>query len=229
MNDDSRAAGEGSATSFVEGLVEEMEGIFARLRKRETLESESGGRPEMARLLKLAATSELEAAELAGSWLTSTPELPAKELFAAQCGEEMRHLQLILERLTELGEDVEGFDPAADGPSPLQEYLRGLDSTVERIAAGPFAREAIARIRNDQFIDFCRAAGDDTTVRLYQEIIQPEEQHHHEVGRRLLERYAVTPESQEAAAAAVRNTLAIADELRTLRERTTGGRPVPLS
>ncbi|MGH9382648.1 MAG: ferritin-like domain-containing protein [Thermoanaerobaculia bacterium] len=224
MNDSSR-----SGERFVAELVGEMEEVFARLREQETLESESGGRPELVTLLKLAASSELEAAELAGSWLPSTPELPAKELFAAQCGEEMRHLKLILERLAELGEDVDAFDPGGDGPSPLQEYLRGLDTTVERIAAGPFAREAIARVRNDQFIAFCRAADDETTARLYEELIQPEEQHHHEVGRRLLERYAVTPESREAAAAAVRNTLAIADELRTLMERTTGGRPVPLS
>lgn len=225
MTQDSSHSGE----EFVERLGAEMDETFARLRQHETLESESGGRPELVTLLKLAATSELEAAELAGSWIASTPELPAKELFAAQAHEEMRHLKLIFERLEELGEDVQGFDPAAEGPSPLQEYLRGLDTTVERIAGGPFACEAIARVRNDQFIEFCRATGDETTARLYAEVIQPEEQHHHEVGRRLLERYAVTPESQEAAAAAVRNTLAIADELRTLRERTTGGRPVPLS
>lgn len=225
MTQDSSHSGE----EFVEQLVEEMEEVFAYLREQETLESESGGQPELVTLLKLAATSELEAAELAGAWIASTPELPAKELFAAQAHEEMRHLKLIFERLEEMGEDVQGFDPAAEGPSPLQEYLRELDTTVERIAGGPFAREAIARVRNDQFIEFSRAVGDETTARLYAEVIQPEEQHHHEVGRQLLERYAITPESQEAAAAAVRNTLAIADELRTLMERTTGGRPVPLS
>lgn len=225
MTQDRSHAGE----AFVERLVVEMEEVFARLREQETLESESGGRPELVTLLKLAAASELEAAELAGSWIASTPELPVKELFAAQAHEEMRHLKLIFERLEEMGEDMRGFDPAAEGPSPLQEYLRELDTTVERIAGGPFAREAIARVRNDQFIEFSRAAGDETTARLYAEVIQPEEQRHHEVGRRLLEQYAITPESQEAAAAAVRNTLAIADELRTLRERTTGGRPVPLS
>jgi hypothetical protein len=39
----------------------------------------------------------------------------------------------------------------------------------------------------------------------------------------------VTPELQELAAAAARNTLAIADELRTLAEKTTGMHNIPSS
>lgn len=214
---------------FVAALVEEMHGLFARLGEHETLEAESGGRIEVVTLLKLALASELEASELAGHWMPSTPEIDGKHVFAAQCGDEMRHYQLISQRLAELGEDLAGFDPLAEGHSPLYQYMRGLRTTVERMAAGPFASEAIAEVRNKQFIAFCESVGDAETARLYREVIQPEEVHHHSIGREFLERHAATPELQELVAAATRNTLAIADELRTLAERTTGLHALPVS
>ncbi len=207
---------------FVAGLVAEMEGLFARLGEQETLEAESEGKVEVVTLLRLALASELEASELAAYWMPSTPELDAKHVFAAQCGDEMRHYRLISERLAELGDDLAGFDPLADGRSPLYHYMHGLRTTVERIAAGPFSSEAIAQVRNQQFIAFCESVGDDATARLYREVIQPEEAHHHQLGREILERYATTPALQEAVAAATRSTLAIADELKTLAEKTTG-------
>jgi hypothetical protein len=214
---------------FVDSLMKEMQALFARLGETETLESESEGRMDVPTLLRLALKSELEASELAAFWLPSTPELDAKSLLAEQCGDEMRHYGLISKRLAELGDDLAGFDPLADGHSPLYQYQRGLRTTVERVAAGPFTSEAIAQVRNDQFVRFCASVGDHATARLYSEVIQPEEQHHHLLGRTIVEKYATSPELQELAAAAVRNTLAIADELRNLAEKTTGLHNLPVS
>ena len=218
-----------SGTEFIAKLVAEMETLFARLGAQEALESESEGQVEVKTLLQLALKSELEASELAALWMTTTPEIDVKLLLAEQCGDEMKHYALICGRLGELGDDLASFDPLADGYSPLYQYLRGLRSTVERIAGGPFAREAIAKVRNEQFIALCDAAGDAATARLYREIIQPEEVKHHELAREILARLCTTPELQELAAAATRSTLAIADELRTLAEKTTGMHPIPVS
>jgi 1,2-phenylacetyl-CoA epoxidase catalytic subunit len=218
-----------NSKEFVAGLMEEMNQLFARLGDIDTLESESDGQVDVVTLLRLALKSELEASELAGLWLPTTPEVDAKMCLAQQCGDEMKHYGMISQRLTELGVDLSDFDPLADGHSPLYQYLRGLRTTVERIAAGPFTSEAIATIRNAQFVNFCRSVGDQGTARLYGEVIQPEEQHHHELGRRILEKYAITPELQELATAAVRNTLAIADELRNLAAKTTGVHNIPVS
>ncbi len=214
---------------FVASLVEEMEALFARLGETETLESEAGGQVDVVTLLRLALKSELEASELAAFWLPSTSELDAKMLLAQQCGDEMRHYGLISQRLAEIGDDLAQFDPLADGHSPLYQYQRGLRTTVERVAAGPFTSEAIAQVRNEQFVRFCDSVGDHDTARLYVEVIQPEEQHHHVLGREIVEKYATTPELQELAAAAVRNTLAIADELRNLAAKTTGLHNLPVS
>lgn len=214
---------------FVAGLVAEMEALFARLGEQEALEAESEGRVEVVTLLRLALKSELEASELAAVWMTTTPEIEAKLLLAEQCGDEMKHYALICRRLEELGESLAGFEPLADGYSPLYHYLRPLRSTVERIAAGPFAREAIAKVRNEQFLALCDAAGDAETARLYRHTIQPEEVKHHQLARGILEKLCTTPELQELAAASSRNTLAIADELRTLAEKTKGLHSIPVS
>jgi bacterioferritin (cytochrome b1) len=218
-----------NSLEFVEQLVSEMDRLFSQLGETETLESESEGRVDVINLLRLALKSELEASELAALWMPTTPEVDAKMCLALQCGDEMKHYGLISKRLAELGEDLAGFDPLADGHSPLYQYLRGLRTTVERIAGGPFASEAIAQVRNRQFVAFCRSAGDPETARLYEDIIQPEEGHHHRLGREILEKYAVTAELQELTLAATRNTLAIADELRNLAAKSTGVHSIPVS
>ncbi len=217
------------AKTFVDELADEMDQLFARLGDQEILESETDGDVEVVALLKLALTSELEASVLAGYWMPLTNELDARMLFAEQCGDEMKHYRMIARRLEELGEDLSGFDALGDGYSALYQYQRGLRTTIERVASGVFASEAIAAVRNRQFIDFCRRTGDDTTADLYDKKIAPEEVHHRDLGRRYLEREATTPELQELAGAAARNTLAIADELRGLTQKTTGLGPIPLS
>ena len=229
MNASREEGTEVNSKDFVAQLVEEMDRLFARLGETDTLESEAEGQVDVVNLLRLALKSELEASELAGFWLPTTPEVDAKMALALQCGDEMKHYGMIARRLAELGEDLSSFDPLADGHSPLYQYLRGLRTTVERIAAGPFTSEAIAQVRNTQFVNFCRSVGDEQTAQLYEVTIQPEEAHHHQLGREILEKYCTTPELQDLAAAAMRNTLAIADELRDLAARTTGIHSIPVS
>src|SRR4030095_2746099 len=118
--------------------------------------------------------------------MPATPEWEAKVAPALQCGDEMKHYGLITQRLAELGENLTDFDPLAEGHSPLYQYLRGLRTPVERIAGAQFASEAIAQVRNAQFVSFCRQAGDEDTARLYAETIQPEEAHHQHLGRGML-------------------------------------------
>jgi bacterioferritin (cytochrome b1) len=214
---------------FVASLVAEMEELFAQLGVHETLEAESDGQVEVNTLLKLALKSELEASELAAFWMPTTPEIDVKRLFAEQCGDEMKHYEMIQERLAELGEDMQSFNALEEGYSPLYHYLRGLRTTVERVAAGPFVCEAVAKVRNQQFIDFCRSAGDTGTARMYEAVIQPEEIHHHELAREVLERYCTTPHLQELAVTAARSSLAVADELRSLKEKSTGLHAIPVS
>ena len=174
----------------------------------------------VARLLQLALKNELEATECAAAWIATTDDVEVKLALARQCGDEAKHFRLIAERLRELGVDTAGFDPRPR--SPLLEYLLGLTTTVERIAAGQFTREALAVVRNEEFIRFCESRGDAATAALYRDVVQPDEQHHHELGRRLLARLAVDPEAQDAARRASARTLSLAEELQEIARMKMG-------
>ena len=122
----------------------------------------------------------------------------------------------ITERLSALAIDTTGIDPRSGGYTPLFAYLKDLKLTVERVAAGQFTREALALVRNEVFIEFCEASGDSITAALYRDVIQPDEKHHHELGRKLLARYAITVDGREAARAACRKVLSMAEELQEI-------------
>jgi hypothetical protein len=213
--------------TFVAALEAEMAELFSRLGERGALESEGGGNLNVAHLLELALTSELEAAELAARWLPTTSELDAKLLFGRQCGDEMKHYALIRQRLEELGQPIP--DTTTPSFSALYHYLVELPSTIERVAGGPFTREAIAQVRNQQFIALAESQGDAVTAQLYREVIQPDEATHQRLAHQVLARLATTPEAQELAARACRTALAIADELSILAERSHGIHPLPVS
>ena len=90
------------------------------------------------------------------------------------------------------------------------------------MAAGQFTREAIAVVKNRQFIEFCDRAGDRVTATLYRDVIEPDERFHHQLGRTLLLRSATTAEAQELARRAAARTLALAEELQTAALKTAG-------
>ena len=176
----------------------------------------------VARLLLLALKNELEATECAAAWLPSTPEVSVKLALARQAGDEAKHYKMIQARLLELDVDTKTLDPLAAGRSPLLTWLLTLEGTVARVAAGQFTREALAVVRNAEFARFCRAMGDDTTARMYEETIQPDERHHHELGRKLLLELATTDEAQDAARASSAKVLAMAEELQEIARLKAG-------
>jgi bacterioferritin (cytochrome b1) len=167
-------------------------------------------------LLSTALKKELEAAEEAALWMTTETDVDVKLALARQCGDEAKHYRLIADRLRELGVDPAAVAAKSGAPTPMFGYLKSLATTVERVAAGQFTREALAKVHNQAFIDYCESHGDAETARLYRDIIQPDEGHHHEMGRRLLAKLAVTDETQALALAASERTLEIAEELQEL-------------
>lgn len=210
------------AEVFVRELDARNQEQLRRLAPEATLKPEVEGDLNVVNLLKVALKNEIEASESAARWMGTTEELDVKLALARQVGDEAKHYRLIADRLREMGFDARSFNPLAKGYGPLFQYLDTLGTTVERVAAGQFTREAIAIVKNRQFIEFCEAVGDQETARLYREIIEPDERHHHELGRRLLLRYATTPEAQAAARRASERTLELAEELQALALKSAG-------
>ena len=176
----------------------------------------------MVNLLKVALKNEIEAAEIAARWMVTSDPVDVKLAFARQVGDESKHYRMVAERLKELGFDARAFNPLAKGYGPLFQYLDNLKTTVERVAAGQFTREAIAVVKNRQFIEFCERAGDQATATMYRDVIEPDERYHHELGRRLLLRLARDGATQDAARRAARRTLELAEELQVKALATAG-------
>lgn len=216
-----------TAEEFVQALGAENQALLARLAPDATLKPEVEGDLTVVNLLKVALKNEIEATEIAARWLVTTDDVDVKLALARQVGDEAKHYRMIADRLRALGFDAKGFDPLAKGYGPLFGYLDTLLSTVERVAAGQFTREAIAVVKNRQFIEFCERAGDRDTTAMYRDIIEPDERYHHELGRTLLLRLAVTAEAQAAARQASRRTLEVAEELQRAALATAGVHHAP--
>jgi len=216
-----------TAEEFVKELDAQVQERLRRLAPDDTLRPEVEGDLNIVNLLKVALKNEIEATEIAGRWMVTTDELDVKLAFARQVGDESKHYRMIIERLRELGFDAKAFNPLAKGYGPLFQYLDTLETTVERVAAGQFTREAIAVVKNRQFIEFCDQAGDSVTAALYRDVIEQDERYHHELGRQLLLRLATTPEVQEQARQASTRTLELAEELQAAALRTAGVHHAP--
>ena len=206
----------------MEELERANQEIMARMGREGAPEDSRAGVPV---LLRIALKNELEAFELAAHWIPITPELDVKLGLARQVGDEAKHYRLLEARYRELGGG--DFDPRQGGYSPLFQYLSGLKTSVERLAAGQFTREALAQRRNEMFIEYLLAIGDTQTAKIYQETIQADEGYHHELGKTMLLKYATTPEHQRAAREACRRTLEIAEKLRAGAIAKTGAYQIP--
>ena len=215
------------ASAFVAELASHNDSILSRLAPAQTLTAEAGGDLSPRNLLRLALKNELEASEIAAMWMPSAGSAGLKLALARQAGDEARHYRLIAERLRDLGDNLEGFDPLAQGYSPLFKFLSALQTDVERVAAGQFTREAIALVKNVQFIELCERAGDTATSMLYRGVIQPDEQHHHQLGRHFLQKLAIDDESQRLAREAQARTIALAEELQTMAFKRSGVHHAP--
>lgn len=202
-----------SAEAFVRELEASNQKLLAELGELSALtgtpaEPRGGVEP----LLRIALANEISVAELAAMWMPTVPDWDIKIALAQQAGDEARHFQLVEGRLQKLGISLADFTPPAE--NPLFAYLKSLTTPVEKIAAGQFTLEAIAYQVNESFLRYCELVGDHETAELYRRTIQPDELHHQQLGRRLLEKYATTRDAQQRAREAATRTLELATRLR---------------
>lgn len=199
---------------FVQELAASNQELLAELGEVRAL-ADAQPQPQggLVTLLRIALANEISVAELAARWMPSVPYWEIKIALAQQAGDEARHFQLLEKRLSQLGISLSDFTPPAE--NRLFAFLNSLETPEEKIAAGQFTLEALAYRVNDAFLKYCELMGDQETAQLYRTYIQPDELHHHQLGARLLEKYATTDEAQRRAREAATKTLALAGELRT--------------
>jgi len=210
--------------AFVERLKTENEELLRKLDQEAVADQQAGA--TLGALLRIALKNEIEAAEIAAAWVPDTPELEAKLVFAQHAGDEARHFRLLESHVRALGIPLDDFRPL-DPPSPVLDCLRALRTTVERVAAALVAREAMGARRNAQFLRWLEAVGRKEIAQLYRDVINPDEERHHQAGCELLARLATTPEAQESARRAARRLLEIGDRARETLLAKTGATVVP--
>jgi len=210
---------------FVAKLKAENEAILAKLDEPPIASGPPKGEL-LTTLLKMALKNEIEAAEIAAEWVSTTPELGAKLALARHAGDEARHYQLIEEKVRAMGISLDGFRPL-DPPSPVLTYLRTLKTTPERVAAALVAREAMGGRRNVQFLAFLDRNGQRELAALYRDVINPDEDRHHRSGCDVLAQLASTPETQQAARRAALGLLETGDRVRSNALQSTGAPVIP--
>jgi len=210
---------------FVAKLKAENEAILAKIDEPPISSGVAKGEL-LATLIKMALKNEIEAAEIAAEWVSTTPELHAKLALARHAGDEARHYELIEEKARAMGISLAGFRPL-DPPSPVLNYLRTLTTTPERIAAALVAREAMGGRRNVQFMAFLERIGQRDLATLYRDVVNPDEDRHHLSGCAVLAELANAPEAQQAARRAALGLLETGDRVRTNALQTTGAPVIP--
>jgi hypothetical protein len=214
-----------NGNEFVAKLKAENEAILAKIDEPPISSGVAKGEL-LAMLVKMALKNEIEAAEIAAEWVSTTPELHAKLALARHAGDEARHYELIEEKARAMGISLDGFRPL-DPPSPVLNYLRTLTTTPERIAAALVAREAMGGRRNVQFMAFLDRIGQRDLATLYRDVINPDEDRHHLSGCAVLAELANAPEAQQAARRAALGLLETGDRVRTNALQTTGAPVIP--
>ena len=147
----------------------------------------------MLNLLKVALKNEVEATEIAARWLVRTDDVDGQAGLRPAGGDEAKHYRLIADRLRELGFDARGFDPLAKGYGPLFQYLDSLRDHRGARRRRPIHPRGHRGGEEPPVHRVLRAGGDGATATLYRDIIEPDERFHHELGRRLLLRFAHQP------------------------------------
>jgi len=131
---------------FLETVRESNATALDRLGSEKALVATTDAVLERERVLETAAAAEARAATTFETWADDEPDDRAREAFRDAAARERDHHG----RVCELG-DVAASDPPAD---PLHDYLRGLETTVERAAGGLVARPLVASRTLLQVISF---------------------------------------------------------------------------
>ena len=167
----------------------------------------------IADMLRLEAKLSIEAIEIAAIWIADSESLEMKILLGSQCGVHARQYDRLQERLAGLGLAPGSYDPRQGGYSKLFAFLRSLQTSEERAAAGLLTMGGAAVARLDALLTVCRERGDAATSELLSNQMIPDEQRRVDEGRDRLVLLAVTEDSQARARRAVFKTIELLGEL----------------
>ena len=145
--------------AFVETVQEENQTALSRLGSSKSLYADTGGEIDTEPVLEATADAEYAAWQTFSQWADDESNDAASEAFATTAEEEQGHYETVLD---ELGDDE--YEPQ-ELPA-LHEYLRGLESTVERV--GAFVGRILASKRSkEQVVGYFVGDADPQTASVF--------------------------------------------------------------
>ncbi len=149
------------ADAFLEAVREDNQTALSRLGSSKSLYADTGGDIDTEPVLRATADAEHAAWETFLEWADDEPHEEAREAFEATAGEERDHYETVLDHLED-----EAYEPR-EIPA-LHEYLRGLESTVERV--GAFVGRVLASKRSkEQVVGYFVGDADPQTASVFRE------------------------------------------------------------
>jgi hypothetical protein len=134
-----------------------------RLGSQQLLVALTGADLTTERVLDVAAASEYAARETFRAWAKEEPADDASAAFAAVAEQEDDHLRRVTAEL-------DGEWEADDDPGPMHSYLRGRESTVDRVAGGMVARPLVSLRTHNQLIGFFVNEADEARADVIREL-----------------------------------------------------------
>ncbi|RKD93811.1 rubrerythrin family protein [Halopiger aswanensis] len=149
------------ADAFVETVQDENQTELSRLGSSKSLYADTGGDIDTEPVLEATADAEHAAWQTFSGWADDEDHDAAREAFETTAEEEQGHFETVLE---ELGD--EEYEP--QNVPALHEYLRGLDSTVDRVGA-LVGRILASQRSKDQVVGFFVGDASPQTASVFRE------------------------------------------------------------
>ncbi|WP_247003651.1 rubrerythrin family protein [Halosolutus gelatinilyticus] len=146
--------------AFVETVREDNQTALSRLGSSKSLYADTGGDIDTEPVLQATADAEHAAWRTFAAWADDEAHDGARQAFEKTAEEEREHYETVLDKL---GDDYEPESVPA-----LHEYLRGLETTVERV--GAFVGRIVASKRSkDQVVGYFVGDADPQTAQVFRE------------------------------------------------------------
>ncbi|MBI2910521.1 MAG: ferritin-like domain-containing protein [Chloroflexi bacterium] len=179
-------------------------------------------RAQFVEVLKQRCWNERYLMEAFASLVKKMPDTDLKLKLASQAADEAKHYRLLAERLLEMGEDPDDFEP----PQPWVEFFEKTVQTLdplEAIAAVHFTAEMVSMNVHLPDAQTTVYYDDPKTLALYRDYIQPDEERHEELCQLAMRRLVTTDEQYDRAMQASALMRQVLEEtLRLFNERVYG-------
>ncbi|WEL22241.1 ferritin family protein [Halorhabdus sp. BNX81] len=207
-----------NAEQFIDGIRDDNDTALSRLGSSKALYADTAGEMGEETVLSAAADAEHHAAVTYQQWADNEGNDEVADAFAETAAEERDHYERVAGKLDD-------HEPS-EGVPAIQDYLRGLDGTVERLG-GFVGRTIAAEKSKEQFTGYFVGEADPQTAQLFRDVGSDLDPQLDRAGE-LLESVCESDDDWEQAAEAATGAIQTAYDAYTESLESMGVNPKPV-